>query len=320
MRILCDLFSRHPGAQQIHLSQFESHAFLCHKKIEAQSGDYFMKLSKLAPPGLLILLLLIFLLLSSRPFLHLSEISHIMKCDSSPVNTDHQVSPPPKALKFVTLSFNNTKDTHVIDHNCARLQNAGYVYEIHTDDITMPCCKTCQCIYFQDKNCSCPRPNKGQCNLCNKLIFLVDMIKATSEFVFLDSDVVILKDEFMPALQIRSKHFDFLGTYGSQSLEKQLYRSQFSSGLMFIRRIDGLFYDEIFDIRDELVTNGDQQIISKFIHKYYSRWDVLSFKWHCRYLERPEFAMNISDCFTYHAHRMMRRKFLRDFEWSKTAA
>lgn len=223
-------------------------------------------------------------------------------------------------LKFITLSFNYSADNDVIDHNCERLSNNGYNFEIHTDDMTQPYCQKCQCVPFEVQNCTCHFPSKSNCNHCNKLGFIVKTIKSNFEFVFLDSDLVILKDELMPRLQARTIGFDFLATYGFVTHKEWTYHAQFNSGLMFIRRLDEVNYDELFALKSKIQTNSDQVVISRFVHENYIRWDILSLQWHCRYLDRPEHSIDISDCFTFHAHDEIRRKYLTNFEWPNTGA
>lgn len=221
-------------------------------------------------------------------------------------------------LKFITLSFNISDDVDVIDHNCALLFKHGYRFEIHTDDLLQPYCQTCTCIPFRAEDCKCHFPSKDNCNHCHKLIFLVDKMKNEAEFVFIDSDLVILNDTFMPLLHLRTIGFDFLAAYGFVTHKEWSYRSQFNSGLMYIRRVSGVNYDDMFRLKEKIQTNSDQVVLSQFIHQQYVSWDVLSLRWHCRYLERTEHSINIQDCFTFHAHSDVRRQFLRDFNWSKS--
>lgn len=223
-------------------------------------------------------------------------------------------------LKFITLSFNYSGDRAVIDHNCERLSRNRYNFEIHTDDLTQPYCHKCHCVPFDVQNCTCHFPSKSNCNHCNKLGFIVKSIRANFEFVFLDSDLVILKDELMPRLEARTIGFDFLATYGFVTHKEWTYRAQFNSGLMFIRRLDDVDYEKSFALKSKIQTNSDQVVISRFVHENYVRWDVLSLRWHCRYLDRPEHSIDISDCFTFHAHDEIRRKYLANFEWSNTSS
>lgn len=221
-------------------------------------------------------------------------------------------------VKFITLTFNETGELSVTDHNCALLSKHGYAYEIHTDDLSHSFCATCTCKFFRVQNCSCAKPHESQCNLCNKLAFFVDIASRTEQFVMLDSDLVILDHQFMPALLARAQFVDFLAAYGFARETKFRYTRQFNSGLMYVRRLDHLNYSKIFDINDEHQTNGDQIIISHFIHRYYERWDSLSLKWHCRFLYREEHSIPISHCLTFHGHQNARDVYLKNFTLSKT--
>lgn len=221
------------------------------------------------------------------------------------------------APTFITLSFNNAKELDVVEHNCVRLHNAGYAFEIHTDDFTQPFCKLCRCLPFETKNCSCPNPVGTACSHCNKLVFIVDLIKIMPEFILLDSDLVILDDIFIPAMVSRTTYFDFVAAYGFGKPENWNYGMHFNSGLMYMRRLDGLDYDELLDIKEELGANGDQIVVSKFVHTYYTNWDVLSLRWHCRFLDRPENSIDPANCLTFHGHGVQRSIQIPDFRFSK---
>lgn len=201
---------------------------------------------------------------------------------------------------FVTLLFNIPTDRAVVDHNCARLSRSGYKFEIYTDSLDQSYCSVCECIQFVPRNCSCPHPDRYDCPLCEKLHFLLYMILTKDEFVFIDSDLIILRDDFMPALLGRTKHFDFIASYGFGNYSRWKYSGPFNSGLMFVRRLDHIDYHELIALMTSLGTNNDQNVISDFIHRKYKRWDTLSLQWHCRYLFRSEHDIDFHDCFTFH--------------------
>lgn len=218
------------------------------------------------------------------------------------------------SVKFVSLTYNGSEDLQVLEHNCVLLSRAGYTFELHTDDLGLRICKTCTCVPFSMYDCVCPNANGMKC-VCNKLHFVIDSMQTYDQYVFLDSDLVIMNDAFMPALLVRTEHFDFIAAYGFPRKGSWTYRWFFNSGLFFIRRIDGLNYTEMIDIRDKLNKNGDQIAISEFVHAYYERWDVLSLRWHCRFLYRSEYSIDPKDCLTYHGHDDARRKNIPDFEY-----
>lgn len=220
--------------------------------------------------------------------------------------------------KFVTLSYNTSRDAAVIDNNCARLHSGGYVFEIHTDDLSQSFCDTCTCVPFKMTDCDCPDPTISMCSHCNKLYFFIDLVRNNSAFVLLDSDLVILKDTFMPNFLSRTESLDFLASYGFVSMSSWTYRTQFNSGLLFIRRLDGLNYSEMLDIKKSINAIGDQIVISAFVHKYYSDFDILSLRWHCRFLERRENSIPIEHCFTFHGHKKQRNIFLKEYEFLNT--
>lgn len=225
-------------------------------------------------------------------------------------------SPTSSKLVFVTLSFKFPAERPMLDHNCARLSNAGYKYYIYTDDIHQPYCSVCKCIPFEPKNCTCPQPERYDCSLCEKLEFLVDLITTTKEFVFIDSDLIILRDDFMPALQARTLYFDFLASYGFGNYSKWRFKGSFNSGLMFVRRLEHIDYRRLITMMSEMGTNNDQNVISNFVHKFYKRWDTLSLRWHCRYLFRSEHNINFDDCFTFHGRRHALRSILKGRNFS----
>lgn len=205
-----------------------------------------------------------------------------------------------KKLSFVTLCFNQSSVKHMVDHNCAFLTKAGYHFNIYTDDLSQPYCSICSCKPFRPTKCTCPQPERSDCSLCEKLMFMVKLTETMSTYVFIDSDLIILRDTFMPALQARTTHFDFLAAYGFGPYRNWHYTSQFNSGLMFLRRLDHINYTKMIDIMYDMGTNNDQNVISSFVQKYYRNWDTLSLRWHCRYLYRKEHNIDFSNCMTFH--------------------
>lgn len=235
-------------------------------------------------------------------------------------DTLSRLTPESSKLLFMTLSFKFPSERPMLDHNCATLSRAGYHYHIHTDDIAQPYCKLCNCILFVPSNCTCPQPHRYDCPLCEKLHFLKDRIGERKEFVFLDSDLIILRDEFMPALQQRALYFDFLAAYGFGNYSRWRYSAPFNSGLIFVRRLPGIDYEKMISLMYEMGTNNDQNVISAFVHKYYKRWDTLSLNWHCRYLYRREHDIPFDECFTFHGRRQALKAALhgRKFQLRRT--
>lgn len=196
------------------------------------------------------------------------------------------------------------------------LSRNNYEFRIFTDDVTQPACRTCTCVAYDPPPCECPRPKLSGCHLCKKLEFVITSIKNMHEFIFVDSDFLILNDTFMPALEARAAHFDFLATYNFMPPASLKFLSSFNSGLMFLRRIDGLNYDEMRRIMHRQGFNNDQNTISMFIHRYYVRWDTFSLRWHCRFLDRPENNIEVHACIGFHAKRKAREVFLKERNFS----
>ncbi|PXF43964.1 hypothetical protein BWQ96_06274 [Gracilariopsis chorda] len=127
--------------------------------------------------------------------------------------------------------------------------------------------------------------------------------------VFLDSDVIILREDFVDRLLARTAHFDFLAAYGFDHPCKKRFHTPFNSGLMFIRTIPNVNYSKMVDVMWKLNNNNDQNMISKFVQRQYVNWDTLSLRWHCRYLYKEGYDIPAKDCYTFHG----RSKALNDF-------
>lgn len=120
------------------------------------------------------------------------------------------------------------------------------------------------------------------------------------EFVFLDSDLIILNDRFMDRLFTRSRDFDFLASLGFADPCFRIYHSKFNSGMFFMRKLPGVNYGDLLAMSWKLGTNNDQNAISRFVYEKYRDWDVLSLKWHCRFLKKSNFTIPPGECYTLH--------------------
>lgn len=207
---------------------------------------------------------------------------------------------PNATITTVTLAFNITTEHQYIEHNCALISATTHRYIIYTDDISLPYCAVCTCVFFQRNSCTCPKPSSPDCALCEKLKFVEDMISQRREFLFLDSDLVILQPKFLDLMYSRSREFDFLATYGFGDPCKIKYSSPFNSGLMFFRRLHNLNYSKLNELQWEMSTNNDQNVISSFVQSYYKNWDTLSLQWHCRYLHLANNNIPYDQCLTFH--------------------
>lgn len=217
------------------------------------------------------------------------------------------LTPPQPSLNVVTLIYSTPYDHINIAHNCHLISSTSHKFFIHTDDISQPYCKLCTCIPFKLFNCPCPTGKNGCIakNPCQKLQFIRESVTKYQELLLLDSDLIIMKPQFLDRLKIRSEAHDFLATYGHMSVSKQNYsndyRRNFNSGLMFMRRLPHVNYNGLLTLlyaRNN--TERDQGIVSSFIHKNYENWDTLSWKWHCRSLKLYNQNIPPAQCYTIH--------------------
>ena len=180
-----------------------------------------------------------------------------------------------------------------------QISRTRHHFVVFTDDLSKPYCSRCECRLYTRPEGHCREKNV---KLCGKLSLFVRLLDMFHEFVLLDSDLLILKDTFLDRLSIRSKAHDFLASYAHLIMRSvpQSHFTSFNSGLLFIRRLPGLDYNDIWDMWRESRTNNDQIIISKFIFERYNNWDTLSWKWHCRYLQEFRQDIPFSECYTIH--------------------
>lgn len=205
-------------------------------------------------------------------------------------------------LTVVTLSFNQTVDHDFIEHNCAMISRTRHHFQIYTDDLSRRYCSVCECIKFVKKNCSCPDPDQKDCPLCEKLHFMTEKIPEKGELLFLDNDLIILKEEFLDYMHVRSRVHDVLAEYGHFNRSSHRYYTPLNSGLLFIRALPDLDYEEMKG-EQYFANNNDQNAISRFVFDKYKNWDSLSLKWHCRFLQREGFDIPYDECYTLHDRR-----------------
>lgn len=244
--------------------------------------------------------------------------------NSSPVSTA-SANNAVKELTFITLSFGSKgawRDS-LVTHNCLMLNKENHKnhntistgspsfrtrFIIYTDNLTQPYCSICECKQFQPANCSCP-PNGKLCETrrqCEKLFFTTSMIATYDSFVFLDHDLIILKDTFAAHLARRALDFDFLASRTHFKRDRyfgnaQNYYQVFNSGLFFIRRLPYLEVDEpkwLMYNETSADANTDQVYLSRWVLNRYKKWDELSFKWHCRDLKDQNIPFE--HCYTLH--------------------
>lgn len=216
------------------------------------------------------------------------------------LNNQTTSNQPEEGLTVITLTYGGTGDARYIAHNCAMLQQTRHRFIIHTDHPDQSFCNVCECERFIPFDCKCP---DGKCqwkNPCQKLYFYIWALRKYKEFVLLDSDLMILKKNFLDRLQPRTKMHDFLATYGHAGITATNYKRNFNSGLIFIRYLPELDYDWMKRTMYETKAGFDQGILSGFVHNFYDNWDSLSWKWHCRGLIRFKQDLPLSDCYTFH--------------------
>lgn len=204
---------------------------------------------------------------------------------------------------IITLAFGAAAEgtaSAALLNNCEHATRAGFVYEIHTENITREFCNQCKCVQFRLRHCPCPNPAMLACNHCEKLFFLIDQLVRLGEFLFLDSDLVIVKSSFLTRLYPRTRVHDALASVGHINPKATKYYSNFNSGLLFLRRLPGLDYSEMGTVMYQEQKNQDQGIVTRFVHKYYTNWDYLSLKWHCRFLTRVGYDIPPTECYTVH--------------------
>lgn len=216
-----------------------------------------------------------------------------------------RLSPLP-GLTVVTLIYDQTEEHEYIEHNCVMISSTRHRFIVYTDNMSVPYCSLCHCEHFVKRNCPCPEEGDtdnpcAKKNPCEKLFFVIDVLKKFKEVVLLDADLLILKKEFLDHLQDRSRAHDFLATYGHAGInEPRKYYRNFNSGLVFMRWLAELDYNIL---KQDLYKAGkwqDQGILSLFVQKYYRNWDILSWKWHCRALKRRDIDTPPSECYTLH--------------------
>lgn len=270
---------------------------------------------KLHPPTFpstrLLLLLLLPLLIA--PFFYLRPVSTLTHQSSASPAT----STPP--LTVLTLLFNQNDsvrdDTPTIEHNCLFIKPTPHRFLIYTENLDHGFCSVCTCILFKRRNCPCLEVGDDPCwgkRLCEKLYFIVDAINEHHEFLFLDADLMILKPSFLTHIAIRSQAHDFLASYGHAGIdEPRKYYRDFNTGLFFIRYLQGVRYERMIDEMMKHKVGHDQGVVSGFVQETYENWDVLSWKWHCRALEKRDIRVPPRDCYTLH-DRSEREKILKE--------
>lgn len=145
---------------------------------------------------------------------------------------------------------------------------------------------------------------------------MVALTKTFREFVFLDSDLIILKPFMMDRLYARSRVHDFLATYRQGiAKDKQAFYTSINSGFYFMRVLENLNYSQMVTYFMRNKINSDQEVLSEFVFEYYDNWDVMSLQWHCRLLVQKGLDIPFEKCYTMHT-RMERNLMLTKLNYT----
>lgn len=254
----------------------------------------------------IVIALLLTLLVPFRIPHSVSKPLSVLRTQEGQHDQDPQPQQQGPPLNIVTLAFGVAGEdsrSALIIHNCLQLAKTRHHFEVHTDNVSNVFCSHCNCVRFKPRNCACPNPTKPACNHCEKLYFVIAQLKRLNELLFLDSDLIILKSTFLSHLYPRTRVHDALAAHGHLNLNASRYYSGFNSGLLFLRRLPGMDYNDMARLMYNDRKNGDQGIISRFVFQHYKNWDSLSLKWHCRFLNRVGYDIPLSECYTVHDRR-----------------
>lgn len=209
-------------------------------------------------------------------------------------------------LQILTLNVNRPGDSPFVEHNCAVISRTRHSFNIYTDNVTQPACAKCNCIKFVPTNCRCAdvktnlRDGVGKCFLCEKLNFYTAQLKLRRELVFLDADLILLRDDVLDKLAVRTSVHDFLASYAQGNRNVTNFYERINSGFFFMRWLPGIDYSEINKIMYTSKTKSDQRCLSAFVKRRYRNWDTLSYRWHCRFLQAGGYSIPWKECYTHH--------------------
>lgn len=207
----------------------------------------------------------------------------------------------PTGLTVTTLTFGVPWDADKITHNCRMINGTRHRFFIYTDDLSAPYCRLCTCYRFKPSRCPPPNPKAGSRNNCEKSVFTSRIVPKLGEMVYLDSDLIIMRRDFLDRLYWRSRGHDFLASYGHAGYGKEVkYYNIMNSGLFFMRRVKSADYSELVPRMYRMQTGFDQTVLTGFVHQYYKHWDSLSWRWHCRDMLRMKQDTPLRECYTIH--------------------
>lgn len=205
----------------------------------------------------------------------------------------------PAPLTVTTLAYNVPFDTANVAHNCRIISSTRHRFLIYTDDMAAPYCRLCTCRRFVPVHC--PNPKPGTRNHCEKAAFTARMVPYLREMVYLDSDLIVMRRDFLDRLYWRSRAHDFLASYDQTGYGKEVkYFNFFNSGLFFMRDLPGVNWTDIIPRMYRYRVSSDQSILTGFVFDYYKHWDTLSWRWHCRNVIKMKQDTPVSECYTIH--------------------
>lgn len=248
-------------------------------------------------------------LLLVLPYVYQSDIqaaNNSRQLTMYPTTEPQQSFQQKPGLTYITLTYQQAKEDGNIEHNCHKIMDSAEAmhnrFIIYTDNVNASYCKACECRRFRPFQCPCAAGD-GQCahrNPCEKLLFIVEMARTFQEFVLMDNDLIIMRDELFTHLYARSRTHDFLASYGHDMSVRPTYNRDFNSGLFFMRRLPGLDYGIMARAMYGKKARKDQSIVSWFVQKHYRNWDTLSYKWHCRSVIKGMQGIPPQHCYTIH--------------------
>ena len=197
-----------------------------------------------------------------------------------------------------TLHFAQDSDAYGVEHNCVLAAEASASMAVITDNPKYGYCAVCRCIPFNPTHC--PAPTRYG-NNCEKLALVQRLLGEVGEFVYLDSDLVVMKPRFFRMLAPRTGAHDFVAPLAEGAyLQRARHRNFFNSGLMFIRALPAANHSDLVPRMYRLATGSDQSIITYHVRDYYDNYDNLSLQWHCRRILRYNIDIHPKYCITVH--------------------
>lgn len=210
------------------------------------------------------------------------------------VRKSHQFRLP----TIFTLHYLQQDDSYGIEHNCVLAAESGANMVVITDNFNYTYCSVCRCTPFERTNC--PAPSRFG-NNCEKLSIVQQLLSNFGEFIYLDSDLVVMKPQFFYMFAPLTFSYDFVAPLAeAEYLGRLKHHTFFNSGLMFIRAVPGVNHSDLVPRMYRLGTGSDQSIITYHVRDFYNYYDNLSLQWHCRRILKYEIDIDPKYCVTIH--------------------